>query len=140
MKAESAESVRRLQGQQKALEDKTRALAGASGVRMEGSIKLNQDSFEGENKTQLNWLQTSLNNKINNAVFEAEELYTMYRTKADTAYAVAGITSGALLEQAGYSAASLQKQGEAVKVQPIRNQSPLDVMWGSEDEYNAATH
>lgn len=110
MRQESVESVRRLRLDQQQVESRGRALAAASGVRMEGSIDISVKSFENENKNQLNWLDKSLKSHISHAGFEAEQMYKMYHEKANTAYATAMIGAHSILGVARVQSNLLKSQ------------------------------
>lgn len=113
MRQESVESVRRLRLDQEQMESRGRAAAAASGVRMEGSIDIAIKDFENENKNQLNWLDKSLQSKIGHASFEANEMYNMYREKANTAFETAKIAAGSILSGASAQVNALKKQASS---------------------------
>ena len=117
MREEAQESVRRLRLDQEQMESRGRAAAAASGVRMEGSVDIAMKSFEDENRNQLNWLDKSQKSAINNANFEANQMYDMYRAKGDTAFEVSKIAAGSIMKQAGIQSSLLHKQASSYSAQ-----------------------
>lgn len=113
MKKESVEAVRRLSATNETVEDRTSALTGASGVRMEGSAEIYYNNLVEENKNQVNWLSDSWNSKINIANKEAQSVYDLNKAKGDTAVKVAQINANSIMEIAGYTAQAYSAEAAA---------------------------